>query len=33
MNDLTDLEIQAIQEEMGNEFGELLTTEFINYEL
>ena len=32
MNDLTDLQIEAIQQEMGNEFGELLTTEFIDYD-
>ena len=32
MNDLTEMEIEAIQQEMGNEFGELLTTEFIDYD-
>jgi len=32
MNDLTDLQIEAIQQEMGNEFGELLTTDFIDYD-
>ena len=32
MNDLTDMEIEAIQQEMGGEFGELLTTEFNSYE-
>jgi len=31
MNDLTEMEIESIQQEMGNEFGELMT-EFIDYD-